>query len=298
MSSNKPLTPEEEAWVKANAEKVRELILAQAEDIGEKAKPSDPVESAAKDMIAYIRKQLSRIETEISRKNESLSLYVRMAASDDADTATYARDVIDRDKREVEEAMRKFKLHKDALNRKLEVLENHPIDAFLPIGTIVRFEGVPDYANSLSLSDDRKSYPIPGTIGVVTGLRHDSEHALAVGIRKEFKDGWNCTYMPDYDRFPVYKVDRSMLTVIGYGKLPDGTDYEGYGFHPTHIRKEDKIDPDRQEMVLECDGHFWRFHDFGGTQSIEALQAYEDIEEMTWIVGPREEYAADGGPKM
>lgn len=294
MSSNTPLTPEEEAWARANAEKIRELMQAQTGVIVKDQKPSSPVESAAKDMITHIRKQLSKIENEIARKKKSLSLYERLEASDDEDTAAYARS----EKSEIEEAIGKFNQHADALNRKLEVLEKRPIDAFLPIGTIVRFEGVPDYANSLSLSDSRKSYPIPGTIGVVTGLAHDSEYALAIGVRKEFKDGWNCTYVPNYDRFPVYKADRSMLTVVGYGKLPDGTDYEGYGFHPTHIRQKDKINPGRQEMVLECDGHFWRFHDFGGKQSIEAQQAYEDIEEMTWIVGPREEYAGGSGPKM
>lgn len=43
-------------------------------------------------------------------------------------------------------------------------------------------------------------------------------------------------------------------------------------------------------MVLEADGYFWRLHDFGGTQSIEVLQAYEDITEMSWLTGPLPQY--------
>ncbi|TLX17164.1 hypothetical protein [Rhizobium sp. MHM7A] len=233
MNSNTPLTPEEEAWVRANADQVRALMQASEPKATVSEKSNDPIISAANDVSAYIRKQLHKIKTEMNRKTESLDRYTRMAEFSDKDVAEYARQ----EKPLIEEELRKYERHIEALNVKLQLLEQNPIDAFLPIGTIVRFEGVPDYEHSLQLSDDRKSYPLPGSIGVVTGLRHNSEFTLAVGMRKKFKDGWGDTYMPDYDRIPVYKVDRSMLSVIGYGKLPDGTDYEGYGFHPTHIRE-------------------------------------------------------------
>lgn len=90
---------------------------------------------------------------------------------------------------------------------------------------------------------------------------------------------------------PTYFVDPEMLAVEEYGRLPDGTEYRGYGFHPTHLREPEKDGkPGGVEMVLEAGGHFWRFHDFGGTQSIEALQAFDHMDEMSWIEGPLEHY--------
>jgi hypothetical protein len=300
MTTNKPLTPEETAWANANADQIRQLIQKQSQQKAADATnvKLDPLASAAHDLIGSIRKQINTITTQMERKKEEIESFTRMAASEHLDTAAYAKEVLEKDKPSIDEEIEKFTRHIDALNRKLTVLENNPEDAYLPIGTVVRFEGVPDYVHSLSLSDDRKSYPLPGSIGVVTGLRHTSEYALAVSMRKDFKDGWGYIYEPDYDHFPTYKVDRSMVSVIEYGKLPDGTDYKGYGFQPTHTREADVIDPDREEMILECDGHFWRFHDFGGTQGIEALQAYDQLEEMSWIIGPKEEYEGTTAPKM
>jgi hypothetical protein len=82
-----------------------------------------------------------------------------------------------------------------------------------------------------------------------------------------------------------------MLEVEEYARLPDGNEFLGYGFHPTHLRTPENNENQGVEMVLEAREHFWRFHDFGGTQSIEALQAYENIDEMSWIEGPLEQYA-------
>lgn len=44
-------------------------------------------------------------------------------------------------------------------------------------------------------------------------------------------------------------------------------------------------------MVLEAGGHFWRFHDSGGTQGVEALQAFVSMDEMSWVKGTLEQYS-------
>ncbi len=111
-------------------------------------------------------------------------------------------------------------------------------------------------------------------------------------MRREYKVGWGeDIYCPDEDRLATYRVDPEMLDVLGYAKLPDGSEYHGYGFIETHIRKQSRISSgEDKEMILEADGFYWRFHDFGGSQGIECMQAFEDMSEMSWIKGPLPEF--------
>lgn len=293
MTPNKPFTPEEQAWIKANSERILQFIKQQAVSTIEKD-DDEPISSAVTDLTKSISKIIGKISQKIHEEESSLKQYEKMAASPDERDSEYWEKMLKERKPEIEKALERYKVHTQALILKREHLRDDPKSVFLPIGTVVRFEGVPNYVNSLQFIDDRLRYPMVGSIGVVTGLSHTGEYSLAVSMRNPFKDGYGDLYEPEYDRMPTYRVDRSMLSIIGYGKLPDGNDYLGYGFQATHTRKTPKFpDENKNEMILECDGHFWRFHDFGGTQSIEALHAYESLEEMTWIAGPREEYATN-----
>ncbi|MBY3433694.1 hypothetical protein HFN89_05975 [Rhizobium laguerreae] len=206
------------------------------------------------------------------------------------------REIVAEEIADLEAKIAKMDRHQAALRRKLALLADNPEEAFLPLGTVVRFVGVPEHENSLGLTDDRKSYPVPGSIGVVTRLNRDGEYSIGVSMREPFQIGWGDTLYPSDDRLPTYFAEREMVEVEEYARLPDGSEYLGYGFHPTHIRTPEKNGKQGVEMVLEARGHFWRLHDFGGKQSIEALQAYESMDHMSWIEGPLEQYENRGGP--
>lgn len=297
MTNIKPFTAEEQAWIKANSEQILKFIQQQAVSAIEKD-DDEPIISAVTDLTASISQIIANISRKAHEDENTLKEYENMAASHDEGVSAYGKKLLKEQKLQIEMSLERYKEHTQSLVRKRERLRDDPKSEFLPIGTIVRFEGVPNYVNSLQFIDDRQRYPVVGSIGVVTGLSHTGEYSLSVSMRKPFKDGYGDLYEPEYDRMPTYRVDRSMLSIIGYGKLPDGNDYLGYGFQATHTRKTPKFpDENRNEMILECDGHFWRFHDFGGTQSIEALHAYENLEEMPWIDGPREEYITNNSFK-
>ena len=74
---------------------------------------------------------------------------------------------------------------------------------------------------------------------------------------------------------------------VAYGTLPGGRPCESYGYVPTHARTGQvySVRERDDEMIVEADGFFWRFCEVGET-SVEAIQAYERIEEMTWVGEP------------
>lgn len=289
--AGQPLTAEEQAWANENAEAVRALMKRKGKQ-APATLPDDPLEAATLSLSNSMRQLSYQITSDMERKRSSFERHARMVS--DAETSGDAEfaEWLSKEKTLLEGEIAKFEQHLVALARKIEALKADPQTSFLPLGTVVRFIGVPDYENSLSLSDDRKSYPVAGSIGVVTRLNRKGEHPISVSMRNEYKTGWGDTVYPDYDRMPTYFVDPGMLAVEEYGRLPDGNEYLGYGFHPTHIRKPERNGEQGVEMVLEAEGHFWRFHDFGGTQSVEALQAFDHMDEMSWIEGPLEQYAS------
>lgn len=132
-----------------------------------------------------MNKLSSKIASEMERKRKSIDRHVKMVndaeKGGDSDFAKY----LSKEKTELEEEVAKFELHLNALTRKIEALKANPEASFLPLGTVVRFVGVPDYENSLSLSDDRASYPVAGSIGVVTRLNRKGENTISVSMRNE-----------------------------------------------------------------------------------------------------------------
>jgi hypothetical protein len=295
--SNQPLTDEEYAWANENAEAVRSLMANSKRKVHPQELSENPVEAAALLLLQSLEKVSNKVAAEIERKRASLERYVRMVNDPkDADDLDYIQGLSE-EKTHLEGEIVKFEKHLAALNSKIDALTSDPSAAFLPLGTVVRFVGVPKYESSLSLSDDRKSYPVVGSVGVVTRLNRSGEYPISVSMREGYKTGWGDEVFPDYERIPTYCVDSDMLVVEEYGRLPDGNEYLGYGFNPTHIREPDNDGKQGTEMVLEAGGYFWRFHDFGGMQSIEALQAFDRMDEMSWIEGPLEQYLRPKAPK-
>jgi hypothetical protein len=292
--ANEPLTAEEQAWANANADAIRSMMTQSARDAAEPSiKPADanPIAAAAHDLLKSMTMLGSKIRKSKERAEVSLARYNKIAAGktmrpDDQEyQQLIAEEIADLDAK-----VEKMARHQAAIQRKIETLTANPEGLFLPLGAVVRFIGVPDHENSLGISDDRDNYPVAGSIGVVTGLLREGEFSIGVSMREPFQIGSGERYRPSCDGFPTYYVEREMLEVEEYAKLPDGAEYQGYSFQPTHRATSENRKKEDLEMVLEARGYFWRFHDFGGKQGIEVLQAFESMDEMSWIDGPLDEY--------
>ncbi|MCV9963725.1 hypothetical protein OIU34_17760 [Pararhizobium sp. BT-229] len=280
-------SPEELEWLEANRDTVRAMIAASPRQmVALREEIADPVTKAAKGLISTMKSNLQQIDAKVQEVLETIENYRGYIERDQLASKEPVASFVDYVAKRGPDKLASLAAHKEALARKISALQSDPEACFLPIGTVVSFIGVPTYEDSLGLGDDRKSYPVEGSVGVVTRIRQKGEYALGVSMRKPFRDGWNTACEPDYDRMPTYKVDREMVDVVCYGLLPTGEEYHGFGFQATYERQTDSDDEDGSEMILEADGHFWRFHDFGGEQSIEALQAFDDLSEMPWLGGP------------
>ncbi|AOG03408.1 hypothetical protein [Bosea sp. RAC05] len=248
-----------------------------------------PVALAARDLVSDMKRVLAKVEAKQRDHQDRIDRYTRMrdSAVDDSqrmETQGYIDDLTGPSG----ETLAAFSDHERHLRSKIARLESEPLSMFLPLGTVVRFTDVPSHVNSLGIiqeSNDR-AYPVPGSIGVVTRLNHKGEYPISVTMRRPYKDGYGDRVVPDYDRMPTYFVDPQKVEVIGPGMLPGGRPCEAYGYVGTHHRESDTVSEREDEMIVEADGFFWRFHDFGGTQAMEALQAYESIEEMSWVREP------------
>ncbi len=248
-----------------------------------------PVALAARDLVSHMKNVLSQIEAKRNGYLERLNRYTRMRdrAADDSQR-NEAQGYIDELTADSSNAIAAFSDHEAQLRSKIARLESEPLTMFLPLGTVVRFTDVPSHVNSLGIlqTSHDQEYPVPGSIGVVTRLNHKGEYPISVSMRRTYKDGYGNQVYPQDDRMPTYFVDPEKVEVIGPGMLPGGRTCETYGYVGTHHREPDTVSEREDEMIVEADGFFWRFHDFGGTQAMEALQAYDSMEDMPWVREP------------
>lgn len=276
------LTQEERDWAMENPDAVREAMKAVRKNRAAEVLPDDPIERATHLLKDEIAKKLRGVQRAADDSRERIERYRSYAASDRPEVAEMGKNWLESSLGEYETTIRNCEEHLAGLRRKLERLADDPESCFLPIGTVVKFIGLPEYRDSTALGDDsRLDYPVVGSVGVVSRLNGRDEHFLGVTMRREFKTGYRSVVSPTSDRTITYRADPEMFEILGYGTLPDGSEYRGYGYIQTH-----QDDEDEAEMVLEADGFFWRFHDFGGNQGMEVLDAYEDIAEMGWLGEP------------
>lgn len=249
-----PLTDVELQWLKNHPDLARSIITPDLE-IAPAETEVDYVTAAALSLTSSVDKKARQVRAKLERLRAQVERYT--GDSEMADFA--AEDTKDIAVQEVELA-RLVALQQSLLT---------PYDVFLPIGAIVRF---------VEHSNDIKDYPVPGTEGVVSALSLTGDLPIAVSVRNPYRDGWNTNYHPQDDRLPTYRVERDRLEVIGYALLPDGSQSTGYQFLETITN-----DDNEGEMIFHALGHYWRLHDFEGTQGIEVLQAYENLNEMSWL---------------
>ena len=277
-------TSEEMAWIAENRETIRNLMAASPKRktlvLDELA---DPLDRAARGLASSMRAKIAELESALKETESRLEFGRNLIKSQRQEGAPPRTDHVDYVQIEAPAQIERLLRRKLHLERKLLQLSDHREDAFLPLGTVVRFVGVLEHGAITGLGEDTTSYPVEGSVGVVTRISQKGQHALGVSMRRPFADGWGNAYVPEDDRLPTFKVDREMLAVVGYGRLPDGSEFRGYGFLPTYAARSRDDDP---EMIIEADGHYWRFHDYGGDRSVEALQAFDSLEEMPWVGDP------------
>lgn len=248
----------------------------------------DGLRDARTHMLESMRQTLSKVQEKYQKETKNIEVLDRDQRNPEL---AYPAETYQEYRLESVERLVSCDAHEASLKHKLDVLERDPEEFFLPIGSIVEFTGAKTAPNSLALLPDQNGeYPAAGSRGLVTALGHTREWGVAVTMRSDFKtaDGYQC--LPSYDRTVTFRCDREQLRVVGQALLPDGTPFSGYDWQPTHGRTPSIVGEREEEMVLEADGYFWRLHDFGGTQSIEVLQAYDDIAEMSWLTGPLPQY--------
>jgi hypothetical protein len=244
---------------------------------------TDPVRVAASQLENKIRQRLREVGGKLREANERLARAKTFLERDD-DLKSYGEEQI----AELTETLQRCNGHKAALMKKLEVLESDPKSLFLPLGTVVRFTGEIGYATSDDFQPMRGAYPVDGTPGVVVRLNSDSEWPIAVAWRRKFKDAHGDVWTPSNDRFITHHFDLGSLEVVQPGYLPNGEEMESFGYVATHHRERDKVDGRETEMVIEADGFFWRFIEYGNPKVLEAGTAYKDISEMSWLLDPIE----------
>lgn len=262
-------------------------ILQSYNEVPEVVVPEDEdaIRVSAAGLYADIQKRNHAIERLRAEADKSIDLHRRIIAANQDDDGYSKKHIEDK----AHDIIR-YNAHLDVLNRKMERLFSDPESMFLPLGTVVRFTGEGQYELSTSYTDNRKSYPVAGTIGVITGLKREGEFSLGVSVRDEFRDGWGNTMYPDYESIPTYRVDPDMLEVLSYGTFPDGSECHSYGWTPTH-ETDDRRDDERREMIIEANGYFWRLHHFEG-RGVECLMAHEDMTEYSWITGTIGDFSA------
>lgn len=246
---------------------------------------TDPVLVAASQLENTISEVLREVGHRESTASKNKKNAERLASRQENDDLA---DIYVRQHADAEETLRVCGIHREALEDKLETLARDPQSMFLPLGTIVRLTGELGYETSDGSHRIRGAYPADDTTGVVIRLNSESEWPIAVAFRKNFVDCHGDEWRPSDHRFHTHHFDISSLEVVGHGLLPNGEAYSGYGYVATHYADSDDSEERDTEMVLEADGFYWRFTEYGNPKVLEATSAYEDIGQLDFMEDPIE----------
>ncbi len=153
------LTSEELEWAKNNPEMIRVVMKAHAEKKQSVELPLDPVEKAVASVRQHITASLGNIEKHRQETLGSLSSYTAYSNDENPRYRELGLKWLKENADETNERLELYAKQETALRDKLARLEASPNDCFLPLGTVVRFNGF--YGEQLNTRgfDDRKSYP-------------------------------------------------------------------------------------------------------------------------------------------
>jgi hypothetical protein len=243
---------------------------------------TDPVLVAASQLENKVRDRLREVERKALKAAKDKQHAEGTLRGDAGEFA----DIYERQIAESDEMLRRCGIHRAALKEKLEKIASDPKSLFLPLGTVVKFTGDMGYETSDQFPAMRGAYPIDGTPGVVIRLNSDSEWPIAVAFRRKFKDANGDTWTPSEDRLITHHFDLSSLEVVGPGFLPNGDEMEEFGYVATHRVEEDSLNERGTEMIIEADGFFWRFIEYGDPKVLEAGTAHKHLNDFSWVLDP------------
>jgi hypothetical protein len=276
--NNKPLTEAEVKLLQANPDFARHAIslIIHAAQIPVYKGGGEPIDVASFHLSAsmakrlgYLKKTLMDLQQPYAGSSETV---VPIAFPDRASKRRRSRiDVV--------------QSHIDGLESKLENLKSGAAEMFLPLGAIVRFKQPCCHA----LSSDNVDLPAVGTIGVVTELNRKGDFAVKVAVFENYRTESNMSYLAANRAFESFDVDADMLEVVEYAKLPDGTEFRGYGYLPTYAHAQSS-DPKDGHMVLAAADRYFSFgiktDEYGREQGVEIVAIDDSLWGCSWLGEP------------
>jgi hypothetical protein len=243
---------------------------------------TDPVQLAAAKLTMTVKKSIRAAEAYPRDAKASAELYAQLATRElpDEKARAASTQVAARHAKEYEEKQVKATAHLTALHRKLSILQTDPERMFLPLGAHVRITGDGRYQSTVD--DIRSGVFAVGTEGVVVRLNSDAEYGVAVAVVAPFVTERGDRLNASETRPHVVSFDPEQLEIIAFGRLPDGSASQSFGFTATHIS-----DDGDEEMVIESNGRFWQFEEDASERGrLEASGAYESLDDIDDTLRP------------
>jgi len=278
--STEPLTDEEIEFLKANPAYARyaiSLALKVAETPVYRGN-GDAIDVASfylsnsmAKRLGYLKKRLVDLQSSHAESGESV--------------ATVPPALRERATKRRQERIDVVQSHIAGLERKLANLQSGATEMFLPLGAIVRFKKPCSHA----LSSDNVDMPAEGTIGVVTELKRQGDFAVGVAIFDNYTTENGVSCLAGDRSFESFAVDADMLDVVEYAKLPDGSEFKGFGYLPTYADAQSS-DVKDGHMVLAAAGRYFSFgiktDEYGREHGVEIVSIDDSLWGCTWLGDP------------
>lgn len=276
--NKKPLTEAEIELLKANPAFARfaiSLALQDAETPVYRGS-GDPIDVASFNLSASMSKRLGYL------KKTLVDLHQPYAGSGEA---MVPPAFLERASKRRQARIDVVRSHIHGLEQKLANLQSGAADMFLPLGAVVVFQHPCCHA----LSSDNVDLPAVGTIGVVTELNRKGDFAVKVAVFEDYKTESHMSYLVDNGAFESFDVDADMLEIVEYAKLPDGTEFKGYGYLPTYAHTQSS-DPKDGHMVLAAADRYFSFgiktDEYGREQGVEIVAIDDSLWGCSWLGEP------------
>lgn len=252
--SARPLSDEEIELLKANPDVAR-FAIGVATRAAEKPVykgDGDPVEEASFYLEKSIEKQLISLGRNLA---QLIDIQAKETRSDYSPNIHSSKEFFEKGKERRQTRIDELKDKVHGLKLKLTKMRDGLENPYLPLGTIVAFNGKEGYPGAYSNVD----LPATGVKGVVVGLNRNGEFPVSVMIIENYMSQSGVSILVDpRSTQEIFSVDTVSLDVIDYAKLPDGSDFTGFGYFPTYMHAGSS-DVEDGCMVLKV---FDRYLDF------------------------------------
>ncbi|WP_315920956.1 hypothetical protein [Mesorhizobium sp. SP-1A] len=278
--SIEPLTDQEIEFLKANPVFARHAIAiaVQAAETPVYRGSGDPMDVASFHLSNSMAKRLGYL------KKRLVDLHSSHAESGGS-VATVTPALRERAAKRRQERINVVQSHIAGLERKLANLQAGATEMFLPLGAIVRFKRPCSHALAL----DNVDMPAEGTIGVVTELKRQGDFAVGVAIFDNYTTENGVSCLAGDRSFESFAVDADMLDVVEYAKLPDGSEFKGFGYLPTYADAQSS-DLKDGHMVLATAGRYFSFgiktDEYGREHGVEIVSIDDSLWGSKWLGDP------------